>query len=401
MDGPAEPRQRRTESSTRVEAFSDAVFAITITLLVLEIGRPEVGDGELSSTLLHQWPEFLAFGVSFVYIGVIWLNHHALFASIRQVDIGLNWINLGILGTAALVPFPTGILASALSEGSHADQQAAVVLYGIVAALMSAAWIPVFSYLQRHPDLLVDPTEAQLFRAQRSRPGVGVISFGLAALVGYLLSPWIAIVLFVWMIAYHAATSEGLHANRIMHLFALGPLRQTGGSATTTEPKGPAVQNAKPHDTRALVKRPLGARKEKIMDERSNRERVEKAFRDWQDGAGYITDLLADDLRWTIVGRSQVSKTFHSKEQFVGEVLQPFGARFSQPFRPVAVRGVYADGDTVVVLWDGEGTRLDGKPYENTYAWFMRFREGLVVEATAFYDSIAFNELWNEVAPAD
>jgi uncharacterized protein len=82
-------------------------------------------------------------------------------------------------------------------------------------------------------------------------------------------------------------------------------------------------------------------------------------------------------------------------------VLQPFGARFSEPFRPVAVRGVYADGDTVVVLWDGEGTRLDGKPYENTYAWFMRFDEGLVVEATAFFDSITFNELWNEVAPAD
>jgi uncharacterized protein len=138
------------------------------------------------------------------------------------------------------------------------------------------------------------------------------------------------------------------------------------------------------------------------MNERSNRERAEKAFRDWQDGTGSILDLrAADDLRWMIVGRSQVSKTYHSKEQFIGEVLQPFGARFSEPFRPMAVHGVYADGDTVVVLWDGEGTRLDGKPYENTYAWFMRFRDGLVVEATAFYDSIAFNELWNEVAPAN
>ena len=137
------------------------------------------------------------------------------------------------------------------------------------------------------------------------------------------------------------------------------------------------------------------------MDEAPNRQRVEEAFCDWQDGTGYITDLLADDLEWTIVGRSRALKTYTSKERFVGEVLGPFGARFSERFRPVNVRGLYADGDTVIVVWDGEGTRLDGKPYENTYAWFMRFRDGLVIEATAFYDSIAFNELWDEVAPAD
>jgi uncharacterized membrane protein len=214
-------------SSMRVEAFSDAVFAITITLLVIEIGRPEIGNGELASALLHQWPEYLALAVSFVYIGVIWLNHHALFASIRQVDNRLNWINLGILGTSALIPFPTGVLASALSEGSHADQQAAVALYGIVGALMSAAWLPVFPYLHRHPNLLVDPSEAQQFRVQWSRPWVGVISFGIAALVGYFLSPLIAILFFVWMIAYHAVTSEGLHTNRIARLFAWGGQRHT------------------------------------------------------------------------------------------------------------------------------------------------------------------------------
>jgi uncharacterized protein len=110
------------------------------------------------------------------------------------------------------------------------------------------------------------------------------------------------------------------------------------------------------------------------MDEISNRERTEKAFRDWHDGTGSITDLLADDLKWTIVGRSQASKTYESKDQFIGEVLRPFGARFSQRFRPEAVRRVHADGETVVVLWDGEGTKLNGKPYDNTYAWFPRRR---------------------------
>ena len=115
------------------------------------------------------------------------------------------------------------------------------------------------------------------------------------------------------------------------------------------------------------------------MDEKSNREIAEGAFREWHDGTGYITDLLADDLRWTIVGRSRASKTYESKGQFVGEVLAPFGARFSEPFRPVAIRGVYADGDNVVVVWDGEGTRLDGSTRTRTpgscgsaRAWWWR-----------------------------
>jgi ketosteroid isomerase-like protein len=83
-------------------------------------------------------------------------------------------------------------------------------------------------------------------------------------------------------------------------------------------------------------------------------------------------------------------------------VLAPFGARFSrssEPFRPVSIRGLYADGDTVVVLWDGRGVANHGEPYENSYAWFMRMRDGLVVDGTAFFDSIHFDELWTRVRP--
>ena len=119
------------------------------------------------------------------------------------------------------------------------------MLYGIVGALMSAAWLPVFPYLHRQSDLLVDPTEAQLFRAQWSRPWVGVISFGVAALVGYFLSPVVAILLFVWMIAYHAATSEGLDANRISRLFARGSAPQT--AAPESEPVDPSLESLDRH----------------------------------------------------------------------------------------------------------------------------------------------------------
>jgi uncharacterized protein len=116
-------------------------------------------------------------------------------------------------------------------------------------------------------------------------------------------------------------------------------------------------------------------------------------------GTGSITRLLADGIRWTIVGRSAASKTYESKQQFVDEVLDPFGRRFRTPFRPVAIRGLYADA--VIVVWDGEGIARDGKPYAYTYAWFPTFRAGLAVEATAFYDSIAFNDLWSRVVPGE
>src|SRR5262249_4263453 len=99
-------------------------------------------------------------------------------------------------------------------------------------------------------------------------------------------------------------------------------------------------------------------------------------------------------------GRSAASKHYLGKQQFVDEVLRPFGARFGAAFRPTVIRGIYEDGETVVVLWDGKGVALDGVAYENTYAWFLTMSDGLVVKAVAFFDSIAFNELWRRVQPA-
>jgi uncharacterized membrane protein len=142
-----------------------------------------------------------------------------LFARLRNVDLGLIWINLLILATTALLPFPTGILAGAVSEGASGSREAAVILYAIVGALLSAAWIPVFPYLTRHPDLLLDPNDAGVLAKQKSRPLVRVGSYLLASVLGYCVSPLLALVVFVWMIAYHAITSAGLHANRLAQAF--------------------------------------------------------------------------------------------------------------------------------------------------------------------------------------
>jgi ketosteroid isomerase-like protein len=96
-----------------------------------------------------------------------------------------------------------------------------------------------------------------------------------------------------------------------------------------------------------------------------------------------------------------VSREYRSRQHFIDEVLGPFGARFAagERFRPVRVRSVHAEGDTVMVVWDGSGVANDGRPYANSYAWVMRMRDSQVIDGTAFYDSIAFNDLWTRVPP--
>ena len=134
----------------------------------------------------------------------------------------------------------------------------------------------------------------------------------------------------------------------------------------------------------------------------TNREAMRRAFEAWRDGTGAIADAFAPDMVWRIEGHSAASREYAGKAEFIEEVLAPFGARFAagERFRPVTIRSIHADGDTVIVLWDGRGVANDGEPYENTYAWFMRMRDGLVIDGTAFYDSISFNDLWTRVTPA-
>ena len=91
----------------RAEAFSDGVLAIIITLLVLELKPPQGEPGRLLAGLLAQWPTYLAYVTSYLYVAVIWLNHKATFKRIHTIDRGLHWANVGVLFTTALLPFAT------------------------------------------------------------------------------------------------------------------------------------------------------------------------------------------------------------------------------------------------------------------------------------------------------
>jgi uncharacterized membrane protein len=200
--------------TSRAETFSDGVLAIAITLLVLGIGIPAHRPGTLWVGLGRQWPEYVGYLASFLYIAVIWLNHHAAFRRIRLMDRGLQWANLGILLTTVLLPFPTAVLASALQEHSEADAAVAAGLYALVAALMCASWSVFYHYLWRNVHLVEENVDERFFHRERLRALVGITLYALAGVLGYLLAPVLALAIFVVLPIFYGVTSEGLPGRR-------------------------------------------------------------------------------------------------------------------------------------------------------------------------------------------
>ena len=138
-------------SKSRVEAFSDGVFAIAITLLVLTIAQP-ANYRNLTHELLTRWPSLAAYVVSFAVIGIMWLNHHSLFSSFERIDRGLFYLNLLLLLTITFLPYPTGVLGEALAKGE--GTRTAAVFYGITMAVNAYAWTVLWLYASYHRRLL-------------------------------------------------------------------------------------------------------------------------------------------------------------------------------------------------------------------------------------------------------
>ena len=132
--------------------------------------------------------------------------------------------------------------------------------------------------------------------------------------------------------------------------------------------------------------------------EDGNKALVQASFDRWKSGTGGPFEPLAADTEWTIAGSSPLAKTYHSKKEFIDEVIDPFNARMSKPLVP-AVSGIFADGDMVIILFDADATVRDGKRYHNTYTWYFQMRDAKVVKAIAFFDNRDFDEFWNRVSP--
>lgn len=131
--------------------------------------------------------------------------------------------------------------------------------------------------------------------------------------------------------------------------------------------------------------------------EAHNRQIVEKAFARWASGgAGVFDTLLVNDVVWTIKGSGPSAGTFRGRDEFVARAVRPFLIRLREPVRPVTTR-VWADGNHVIVNWDGAGIARDGAAYRNSYVWIFRMTGGKVVEATAFLDLIPYDDVLRRV----
>ena len=175
----------------RAEAFSDGVLAVAITLLALDLHVEATGHGTLVHQLGQTWPSFVAYVVSFFVIGVIWVNHHALFTLIDRVDRVLLFENLVLLMFVTTLPFTTSTLADFISEGGSSARWA-VLLYGVSNIGMAFSFTVMLGRIVHH-GLLVHPVPPDVGNRAIRRFGVGTIIYPAATVLGLLWPPLILI----------------------------------------------------------------------------------------------------------------------------------------------------------------------------------------------------------------
>jgi uncharacterized membrane protein len=177
-------RLEQPETPTdRTESFSDGVFAVAITLLVLDLSAHNVPPGGLADALARKWPHYVTFVVSFLTIGIIWSNHHSMFERIARVDRTLVLLNLLLLMTVTAIPFPTGLLASYLRSGS--DEHVAAAVYAGSLLLMSITFIAVNVYAARG-ELLGGWISPDVARRQLLRASFGLFVYTAAIALAFV-----------------------------------------------------------------------------------------------------------------------------------------------------------------------------------------------------------------------
>lgn len=199
----------------RLEAFSDGVFAIVITLLILSIRVPDVSADALGAALLRLLPEAFTYVLSFFVVALYWLAHHRMSHQVRQVDGAFVWLNMLWLLFVTVIPFPTALV------GRYPRQFLPIALYGIDLICINITGFVITVYLKRHPDLATSPLDRDSIRAVAP---VYILTNGaylVAIAVGWIAS-WASYVLFAVVLVWIA-----VRYSRIPNPFARQEKRST------------------------------------------------------------------------------------------------------------------------------------------------------------------------------
>lgn len=204
----------------RVVAFSDAVIAIAVTLLVLEI-RPPQDTRHLLQGLVTLWPSYLAYVVTFMLIGQVWANHHVMFDQIRIADRVVLFLNTVLLMDIAFLPFAASVLAQAFRDGH--GQRAAVVFHGIAFELAAILFNAIWAYARRRRRLLVDTIDSAGARAISRRFRLALTWIATGTLLGALL-PALGVAVIAAFIPFYWLPIRG-------EIARAKPRRERGGQA--------------------------------------------------------------------------------------------------------------------------------------------------------------------------
>jgi uncharacterized membrane protein len=206
----AVPSSDEEPTPARMEAFSDGVFAIIITLLVLELRVPRedaLHGTSLGTALWHQWPVYVAFMISFLQVGVVWANHHAMFHYIRRTDHRLLFYNLLLLMCAALLPFTSALLAEYVRGGEKELRMAALIYSGILGlcgVFFSAVWQHALN-----AKLVTPHANAYRLEALRVHWLLLPVFYGIAFLVA-LINARLSLVMYLVLLVYYALPGPAL-----------------------------------------------------------------------------------------------------------------------------------------------------------------------------------------------
>ncbi|MEA2009975.1 MAG: TMEM175 family protein [Actinomycetota bacterium] len=183
-------REQRNANPDRLLAFTDGVFAIIITILVLELKVPDLTSGQsLREALVEIRPTFVSFIISFLLVGMYWVGHRSSFTQVRYIDRNTIWLNLLFLLPVAIVPFAAGLL------GEYQSEPTALHLYGLVLIAATLLRLALDSYIYRHPGLLWQEPSKGVRRVARIATGAPLVAYAIAMIVATWV-PWLSLLLY-------------------------------------------------------------------------------------------------------------------------------------------------------------------------------------------------------------